>query len=124
MGCNGPSSSDHTLPGKRHHPLPGENPSPQSGYSGGASLSSTTQLARQSVHWMHRAGILDERAAIAHGVWFDDEVSALGEAGAGVAHCPTSNCYMADGAIRMNDLRFEGGSPGPPRALESLERPD
>ena len=61
------------------------------------------------VHWMHRAGILDERAAIAHGVWFDDdEVTALGEAGAGVAHCPTSNCYMADGAIRMNDLRSAG----------------
>lgn len=61
------------------------------------------------VHWMHRAGILDERAAIAHGVWFDDdEVSYLGAAGAGVAHCPTSNCYMADGAIRMDDLRSAG----------------
>ena len=34
------------------------------------------------VEWMHRAGILDERAAIAHGVWFDDnEVSYLGAAG-------------------------------------------
>ena len=61
------------------------------------------------VVWMERAGILDERAAIAHGVWFDDdEVSFLGAAGAGVAHCPTSNCYMADGAIRMNDLRSAG----------------
>ena len=61
------------------------------------------------VEWMHRAGILDERAAIAHGVWFDDnEVSYVGAAGAGVAHCPTSNCYMADGAIRMNDLRSAG----------------
>ncbi len=61
------------------------------------------------VEWMHRAGILDERAAIAHGVWFDDdEVAFIGEAGAGVAHCPTSNCYMADGAIRMNDLRSAG----------------
>ena len=61
------------------------------------------------VEWMHRAGILDERAAIAHGVWFDDnEVSYVGAAGAGVAHCPTSNCYMADGAIRMDDLRSAG----------------
>ena len=61
------------------------------------------------VEWMHRAGILDERAAIAHGVWFDDnEVSYVGSAGAGVAHCPTSNCYMADGAIRMKDLRSAG----------------
>ena len=61
------------------------------------------------VVWMQRAGILDERAAISHGVWLDDdEVSFLGAAGAGVAHCPTSNCYMADGAIRMNDLRSAG----------------
>ena len=61
------------------------------------------------VEWMNRAGILDERAAIAHGVWLDDhEVASIGEAGAGVAHCPTSNCYLADGAIRMNDLRSAG----------------
>lgn len=61
------------------------------------------------VAWMQRAEILDERAAIAHGVWLDDdEVSFIGEAGAGVAHCPTSNCYMADGAIRMDDLRSAG----------------
>ena len=63
------------------------------------------------VVWMQRAGILDERAApLSHGVWLDDEeVSYIGEAGAGVAHCPTSNCYMADGAIRMADLRTAGG---------------
>ncbi len=61
------------------------------------------------VVWMHREGLLDERAAIAHGVWLDDdEVLFIGEAGAGVAHCPTSNCYMADGAIRMADLRSAG----------------
>ena len=61
------------------------------------------------VVWMQRAGILDERAALSHGVWLDDEeVSYIGEAGAGVAHCPTSNCYMADGAIRMGDLRSAG----------------
>ena len=32
-----------------------------------------------------------------------------GVAGAGVAHYATSNCYMADGAIRMGDLRSAGG---------------
>ena len=61
------------------------------------------------VEWMHRAGLLDERAALAHGVWLDDnEVAYIGEAGAGVAHCPTSNCYLADGAIRLRDLRAAG----------------
>ena len=61
------------------------------------------------VAWMHRAGLLDERAALSHGVWLDDEeVAHVGAAGAGVAHCPTSNCYMADGAIRMRDLRSAG----------------
>ena len=44
-----------------------------------------------------------------HGVWLDDEeVAHIGEAGAGVAHCPTSNCYLADGAIRLHDLRSAG----------------
>lgn len=61
------------------------------------------------VEWMHRAGLLDGRAALAHGVWLDDnEVARIGEAGAGVAHCPTSNCYMADGALRLRDLREAG----------------
>ena len=61
------------------------------------------------VVWMHREGLLDERAALAHGVWLDDEeVAHVGEAGAGVAHCPTSNCYLADGAIRLRDLRSAG----------------
>ncbi len=59
--------------------------------------------------WMQREGLLDERAALAHGVWLDDEeVAHIGEAGAGVAHCPTSNCYLADGAIRLHDLRSAG----------------
>ena len=59
--------------------------------------------------WMQREGLLDERAALAHGVWLDDEeVAHIGEAGAGVAHCPTSNCYLADGAIRLRDLRSAG----------------
>ena len=63
------------------------------------------------VEWMHRAGLLDERAALAHGVQLDDnEVARIGEAGAGVAHCPTSNCYMADGALRLRDLREAGAA--------------
>ena len=61
------------------------------------------------VVWMHRENLLDESTSLAHGVWLDDEeVARAGEAGVGVGHCPTSNCYMADGPIRLHDLRNAG----------------
>ena len=61
------------------------------------------------VVWRHREGLLDEYAALAHAVWLDDEeVKRVGETGAGVAHCPTSNCYLADGAIRLRALKSAG----------------
>jgi 5-methylthioadenosine/S-adenosylhomocysteine deaminase len=66
-------------------------------------------FGERPVVWMHREGLLDERAVLAHGVWLDDEeVAYAGEAGVGIPHCPTSNCYMADGAIRLRDLRSAG----------------
>ncbi|MCY4664028.1 MAG: amidohydrolase [Acidimicrobiaceae bacterium] len=66
-------------------------------------------FGERPVVWMHREGLLDERAVLAHGVWLDDEeVAHAGEAGVGIPHCPTSNCYMADGAIRLRDLRSAG----------------
>jgi 5-methylthioadenosine/S-adenosylhomocysteine deaminase len=66
-------------------------------------------FGERPVVWMRREGLLDERAVLAHGVWLDDEeVAYAGEAGVGIPHCPTSNCYMADGAIRLRDLRAAG----------------
>jgi cytosine/adenosine deaminase-related metal-dependent hydrolase len=45
----------------------------------------------------------------AHGIHFDDaEVARLGEAGAGVAHCPSSNARLAAGFCRVPDLLAAG----------------
>ncbi|MFH8611690.1 amidohydrolase family protein [Streptomyces sp. NPDC018029] len=71
------------------------------------------------VEWLERAGLLDERATLAHAVWLDDdEISWLGERGAGVAHNPASNAYLASGVMRLRALREAGavvslGTDGP-----------
>ena len=58
---------------------------------------------------MHREVLLAPSTSLAHAVWLDDEeVAMAGEAGVDVGHCPTSNCYLADGAIRLRDLRNAG----------------
>jgi cytosine/adenosine deaminase-related metal-dependent hydrolase len=45
----------------------------------------------------------------AHGIHFDDaEVARLGRAGAGVAHCPSSNARLAAGMCRVTDLLAAG----------------
>ncbi|MEV0761852.1 amidohydrolase [Nocardia sp. NPDC050435] len=71
------------------------------------------------VQWLAKEGLLDQRATLAHGIWLDDEeVEQVGAAGAGVAHNPSSNAYLASGTIRLRELRNHGaavslGSDGP-----------
>ena len=49
----------------------------------------------------------------AHGVHFtDDEVARIGAAGAGVAHCPSSNARLGAGIARVSDLRAAGATVG------------
>ncbi len=46
---------------------------------------------------------------LAHGIWFDDqEIARLGEAGVGIAHCPSSNMRLGSGICRVRDLRKAG----------------
>ncbi len=46
---------------------------------------------------------------LAHGIWFtDDEIAQLGQAGVGVAHCPSSNMRLGSGICRVRDLRAAG----------------
>ncbi len=50
---------------------------------------------------------------IAHGIHFDDaEVRRLGEAGMGIAHCPSSNSRLGSGIARVVDLRAAGAPVG------------
>lgn len=71
------------------------------------------------VQWLALEGLLGERATLAHAIWLDDdEIDSVASAGAGVAHNPTSNAYLASGTIRLRDLRERGvavalGTDGP-----------
>ncbi|PXX71608.1 5-methylthioadenosine/S-adenosylhomocysteine deaminase [Nocardia tenerifensis] len=61
------------------------------------------------VQWLAEAGLLDERATLAHAIWLDDqEIEQVGAAGAGVAHNPASNAYLASGTMRLRELRSHG----------------
>ncbi len=45
-----------------------------------------------------RAGLLHERAVLAHGIWLDDQDRArLRDSGAHIAHSPTSNLFLGSG---------------------------
>ena len=60
---------------------------------------------------MDEWGWLADDVWFAHGVHFaDDEVARIGAAGAGVAHCPSSNARLAAGIARVTDLEA-GGAP-------------
>ena len=59
----------------------------------------------ESVDW------LADDVWLAHGIWFtDEEIARLGEAGVGIAHCPSSNMRLGSGVCRVRDLR-EAGCP-------------
>ncbi|MCU0611839.1 MAG: 8-oxoguanine deaminase [Candidatus Eisenbacteria bacterium] len=55
---------------------------------------------------LHRTGWLSPRTWLAHGIHFSDaEIRTLGDAGVGIAHCPTSNMRLASGIARVPALR-------------------
>jgi 8-oxoguanine deaminase len=57
----------------------------------------------ESVNWL--AGDV----WLAHGIWFTDgEITRLGDAGVGIAHCPSSNMRLGSGVCRVRDLRAAG----------------
>jgi cytosine/adenosine deaminase-related metal-dependent hydrolase len=57
-----------------------------------------SRFGRRPVHYMEDLGWTGPDAWYAHAVHVaDDEVNRMGEAGTGVAHCPTSNMRLASG---------------------------
>jgi 5-methylthioadenosine/S-adenosylhomocysteine deaminase len=58
------------------------------------------------VQWLAKEGLLDRRATLAHAIWLDDDdLQQVIESGAGVAHNPTSNAYLASGTAPVPELR-------------------
>ncbi len=54
--------------------------------------------ARSYLDVYHRAGLLHERAVLAHGIWLDAADRALlRDTGAHIAHSPTSNLFLGSG---------------------------
>jgi guanine deaminase len=54
--------------------------------------------ARSYLDVYRRAGLLNERAVLAHGIWLDDEDRAvLRDTGAQIAFCPSSNLFLGSG---------------------------
>ena len=54
--------------------------------------------ARSYLDVYHRAGLLHERAVLAHGIWLDAHDRALlRDTGAQIAHSPTSNTFLGSG---------------------------
>jgi len=64
---------------------------------------------KRPVDFLESVGWVGSDVWLAHGIWFnDDEVKRLGEAGVGIAHCPTSNMRLGSGICRVRDLRAAG----------------
>ena len=56
-----------------------------------------------------RAGLLTEQSILGHAIHLADrEISALGEAGAAIAHCPTSNFFLNSGLCPLDRLSAAG----------------
>ena len=54
--------------------------------------------ARSYLDVYAQAGLLHERSVLAHGIWLDaDDRAALRDAGAQIAHCPSSNLFLGSG---------------------------
>ena len=61
------------------------------------------------VRYLDRLGVLGPRTVAVHCVWLDDgEVGLMGERGAAVAYCPSSNMFLGDGITRLPELLRAG----------------
>ena len=61
------------------------------------------------VDYLESVGWLNNRVWLAHGIHFnDEEISRLGQAKVGIAHCPSSNMLLASGQCPTLDLEAAG----------------
>lgn len=65
--------------------------------------------ARSYLDVYHRAGLLNERAVLAHGIWLDDaDRQLLADTGAQIAHSPSSNLFLGSGLCAWPELEAAG----------------
>jgi 8-oxoguanine deaminase len=63
----------------------------------------------RTVDYLDSVGWLTDRTWLGHGIHFSDaEITRLGSAGTGVAHCPTSNMRLASGTAPVLELEDAG----------------
>lgn len=61
------------------------------------------------VDYLEGVGWLNDRAWLAHGIWFSEaEIARLGKHRVGVCHCPSSNMILASGTCRVPALEAAG----------------
>jgi 5-methylthioadenosine/S-adenosylhomocysteine deaminase len=61
------------------------------------------------IRFLDRLGVLGPRMIGVHCVWLDDEeLDLMGERGAGLAYCPSSNMILGDGITRITELQALG----------------
>jgi 5-methylthioadenosine/S-adenosylhomocysteine deaminase len=61
------------------------------------------------IRFLDRLGVLGPRMIGVHCVWLDDaELGLMGERGAGLAYCPSSNMVLGDGITRITELQALG----------------
>lgn len=57
----------------------------------------------------HRHGLLTKRSLLAHGIWLDTADRALlGDMGASIAFCPSSNMFLGSGLLNVHDSQGGG----------------
>ncbi|WP_420433403.1 amidohydrolase family protein, partial [Candidatus Poriferisocius sp.] len=67
------------------------------------------RFGRRPVEQLDDWGWVGNDVWLAHGIWInDEEITRLGSAGVGVAHCPSSNARLAAGTCRVTDLEAAG----------------
>ena len=61
------------------------------------------------IEYLDELGVVDENMAIIHGVWLkDSEIRTMGEKGASLIYCPSSNMFLADGITDLVAMRKYG----------------
>lgn len=71
------------------------------------------RFGSRPVDYLEQVGWLNDSAWLAHGIHFSsEEITRLGAAGVGVAHCPGSNMRLGSGIAKVTELQSAGSPVG------------